>query len=99
MTEIEIDLRLQSLTDPEARAVLQDLLEEQGQILYFVTDIEGLDRFGNRFGYGDGDGSGSGDGYGFGSGEGIGFGYGFGDGDGFGEGDGTGDGESYVDRD
>ena len=66
LTEIETDLRLQSLTDPDARAVLQDLLEEQGQILYFVTDIEGLDRSG--YGYGDGDGFGDGGGYGEGDG-------------------------------
>ena len=99
LTEIETDLRLQSLTDPEARAVLQDLLEEQGQILYFVTDVESLDRFGYGFGSGYGDGDGYG--FGFGSGEGnrygggYGFGYGYGEGYGFGNGEGM----SYVDRD
>lgn len=46
MTELEIDLRRQALEDPEARMVLADYLEEQGQSLIYICNGEDFDRYG-----------------------------------------------------
>jgi hypothetical protein len=94
-----LDYLLDHRSEPETRAVLEDVLLIQNRTVIWPKSVFGGSGSGSGSGDGYGGGGGSGSGYGGGDGNGNGGGSGSGGGSGYGDGDGDGDGSGYGDGD